>query len=96
MWDNRGTLHLGPTDLAEAPRPFQRSMYRITTQGQPLRGVDGQPSKPLTGAENCLIMDVDSEFDRGIWAGDTVPEAVDDRMATLAVNANVTAGTSKL
>ena len=28
MWDNRGTLHLGPTDLAEAPRPFQRSMYR--------------------------------------------------------------------
>ena len=35
----------------------------ITTQGQPLRGVDGLPSTPLTGAENCLIMEVDQEFD---------------------------------
>ena len=35
----------------------------ITTQGQPLRGVDGLPSTPLTGAENCLIMKVDQEFD---------------------------------
>ena len=58
-------------------------MYRITTQGQPLRGVDGRPSVPLTGESNCKISEVSEEFRQGIWSGVGVPEPVEDRMATL-------------
>jgi hypothetical protein len=66
-------------------------MYRITTQGQPLRGVDGRPSVPLTGESNCKISEVSEEFRQGIWSGVGVPEPVEDRMATVLQQQQATA-----
>jgi alpha-ketoglutarate-dependent sulfate ester dioxygenase len=47
FWDNRSTSHLAPTDIFQSD--FDRQLYRITLVGQPLVGVDGQPSKAIEG-----------------------------------------------
>jgi alpha-ketoglutarate-dependent taurine dioxygenase len=47
FWDNRSTVHLAPTDIFQSD--FDRQLYRITLVGQPLVGVDGQPSKAIEG-----------------------------------------------
>jgi alpha-ketoglutarate-dependent sulfate ester dioxygenase len=47
FWDNRSTSHLAPTDIFASD--FDRQLYRITLVGQPLVGVDGQPSKSIEG-----------------------------------------------
>ena len=47
FWDNRSTSHLAPTDIFQSD--FDRQLYRITLVGQPLVGVDGQPSKAIQG-----------------------------------------------
>jgi hypothetical protein len=41
MWDNRGSMHLAPLGLPL--RPGRRSMFRVTTRGQPLIGAVGPP-----------------------------------------------------
>jgi len=47
FWDNRSTSHLAPTDIFQSD--FDRQLYRITLVGQPLVGVDGQPSNSIEG-----------------------------------------------
>ena len=47
FWDNRSTSHLAPTDIFQSD--FDRQLYRITLVGQPLVGIDGQPSKVIEG-----------------------------------------------
>jgi len=47
FWDNRSIVHLAPTDIFQSD--FDRQLYRITLVGQPLVGVDGQPSKAIEG-----------------------------------------------
>ena len=47
FWDNRSTSHLAPTDIFESD--FDRQLYRITLVGEPLIGIDGQPSRSIEG-----------------------------------------------
>jgi len=47
FWDNRSTAHLAPRDIFESD--FDRQLYRVTLVGEPLVGVDGQPSRSLEG-----------------------------------------------
>src|ERR1700704_3489121 len=47
FWDNRSTVHLSPRDIFESD--FDRQLYRITLVGEPLVGVDGQPSRSIEG-----------------------------------------------
>jgi alpha-ketoglutarate-dependent sulfate ester dioxygenase len=47
FWDNRSTAHLAPRDIFQSD--FDRQLYRITLVGEPLVGVDGQPSKSIEG-----------------------------------------------
>lgn len=46
FWDNRSTTHIAPIDV---PTDVHRSMERITLAGDVPVGVDGEPSKPLSG-----------------------------------------------
>ncbi|MEV5987822.1 TauD/TfdA family dioxygenase [Streptomyces sp. NPDC052051] len=47
FWDNRATVHLAPGDLVTADTP--RIMHRVMLAGDIPVGVDGTPSRPLTG-----------------------------------------------
>jgi alkyl sulfatase len=47
FWDNRSTAHLAPRDIFQSD--FDRQLYRITLVGEPLIGVDGQPSRSIEG-----------------------------------------------
>jgi len=47
FWDNRSTAHLAPRDIFQSD--FDRQLYRITLVGEPLVGVDGQPSRSIEG-----------------------------------------------
>ncbi|MBQ0826984.1 TauD/TfdA dioxygenase family protein [Streptomyces tagetis] len=48
FWDNRATIHLAPGDSAHLGHP--RVMHRVMLAGEVPVGVDGAPSKPLTGS----------------------------------------------
>ncbi|MFJ6649090.1 TauD/TfdA dioxygenase family protein [Streptomyces sp. NPDC091290] len=47
FWDNRATIHLAPGDTAHLDAP--RVMHRVMLAGDVPVGVDGTPSRPLTG-----------------------------------------------
>ncbi|MFI9797561.1 TauD/TfdA dioxygenase family protein [Streptomyces sp. NPDC052302] len=47
FWDNRATIHLAPGDTAHLDVP--RVMHRVMLAGDVPVGVDGTPSRPLTG-----------------------------------------------
>ena len=47
FWDNRSTAHLAPRDIFQSD--FDRQLYRITLVGEPLVGVDGNPSRSIEG-----------------------------------------------
>lgn len=47
FWDNRTTAHLAPRDIFDSD--FDRQFYRVTLQGDVPFGVDGTPSKSLSG-----------------------------------------------
>ncbi|MDI9835532.1 MULTISPECIES: TauD/TfdA dioxygenase family protein [unclassified Streptomyces] len=47
LWDNRATIHLAPGDTAHLDAP--RVMHRVMLAGDVPVGVDGTPSRPLTG-----------------------------------------------
>ncbi|MEU6285375.1 TauD/TfdA family dioxygenase [Streptomyces sp. NPDC047028] len=49
FWDNRATIHLAPADNAHLD--FRRIMHRVMLAGDVPVGVDGSPSKALTGTE---------------------------------------------
>jgi alpha-ketoglutarate-dependent taurine dioxygenase len=48
FWDNRATQHLAVRDVYQTE--FEREFYRVTLNGIVPVGVDGQPSKALSGA----------------------------------------------
>ncbi|GHF84832.1 TauD/TfdA dioxygenase family protein [Streptomyces thermodiastaticus] len=48
FWDNRATIHLAPGDTAHLG--FPRIMHRVMIQGEVPVGVDGTPSRPVTGS----------------------------------------------
>jgi taurine dioxygenase len=47
FWDNRATIHLAPSDNAHLD--FPRIMHRVMLTGDVPVGVDGTPSRPITG-----------------------------------------------
>lgn len=47
FWDNRATLHLAPSDIFATD--FDRQFYRVTLNGQVPVGVDGEPSRRMSG-----------------------------------------------
>ena len=47
FWDNRSTQHLAIRDVYQTD--FPREFYRVTLNGAPLTGMDGQPSRALSG-----------------------------------------------
>ncbi|MFD7698145.1 TauD/TfdA dioxygenase family protein [Streptomyces sp. NPDC059805] len=47
FWDNRATIHLAPGDTTHLDAP--RVMHRVMLAGDVPVGVDGTPSRPLTG-----------------------------------------------
>jgi taurine dioxygenase len=49
FWDNRATSHLAPSDIHSLE--FDRQLYRVTLVGDVPVGVDGRPSKAISGAE---------------------------------------------
>ncbi|MFB8775955.1 TauD/TfdA dioxygenase family protein [Streptomyces broussonetiae] len=49
FWDNRATIHLAPSDNAHLGLP--RVMHRVMLAGEVPVGVDGQPSRAITGSE---------------------------------------------
>ncbi|MER6348118.1 TauD/TfdA dioxygenase family protein [Streptomyces sp. NPDC001595] len=49
FWDNRATIHLAPSDNAHLD--FPRTMHRVMLAGDVPVGVDGTPSRAITGSE---------------------------------------------
>ncbi|MBQ1093177.1 TauD/TfdA family dioxygenase [Streptomyces sp. B93] len=49
FWDNRATIHLAPSDNAHLGLP--RVMHRVMLAGEVPVGVDGRPSRAITGSE---------------------------------------------
>lgn len=47
FWDNRSTQHLAIRDVYDTD--FDRELYRVTLNGERPIGVDGKPSKSLSG-----------------------------------------------
>ncbi|MBV1879150.1 MAG: TauD/TfdA family dioxygenase [Pseudomonadales bacterium] len=47
FWDNRSTAHLAPTDIFDSD--FERQFYRVTLNGIPLTGINGQGSESIVG-----------------------------------------------
>ncbi len=47
FWDNRATAHLAPSDIYSVED--ERLMYRVTLMGDVPIGVDGKPSRSITG-----------------------------------------------
>ena len=47
FWDNRSTQHLAVRDVYDTD--FSREFYRVTLNGEIPVGVDGRPSRPLSG-----------------------------------------------
>jgi alpha-ketoglutarate-dependent taurine dioxygenase len=47
FWDNRAVLHLAPKDFEHLP--FERTLHRITLEGDVPVGPDGRLSEPLEG-----------------------------------------------
>jgi len=47
FWDNRSTQHLAVRDVYDTD--FSREFYRVTLNGEIPIGVDGRPSRPLSG-----------------------------------------------
>ena len=48
FWDNRATAHLAPVDIFATD--FDRQFYRVTLNGEVPVGIDGRPSRLLSGA----------------------------------------------
>ena len=49
FWDNRATAHLAPSDLDHLD--VTRVLYRTTLEGDIPVGVDGAPSRSISGAQ---------------------------------------------
>ncbi|MGV9414622.1 TauD/TfdA dioxygenase family protein [Nocardia sp. NPDC003693] len=49
FWDNRATAHLAPSDLNHLD--VTRVLYRTTLEGEVPVGVDGEPSRSISGAK---------------------------------------------
>ncbi|MEM7537309.1 MAG: TauD/TfdA family dioxygenase [Chloroflexota bacterium] len=47
FWDNRATAHLAPSDIYATD--FDRQFYRVTLNGDIPVGVDGEPSRLISG-----------------------------------------------
>ena len=47
FWDNRATAHLAPSDIFATD--FERQFYRVTLAGETPQGVDGAPSRAISG-----------------------------------------------
>ena len=47
FWDNRATAHLAPVDIFATD--FDRQFYRVTLNGEVPVGIDGRPSRLLSG-----------------------------------------------
>jgi alpha-ketoglutarate-dependent taurine dioxygenase len=47
FWDNRSTIHMGPTDIDHLD--FARDFFRVTIEGDVPVGTDGRSSESIEG-----------------------------------------------